>query len=183
MNSDDCDAPTDAIRADVPEDKPAFVERRRPGRLNYTNQALIALLRRPDGDVSKEDISPARGVIIGLKGDMAALDYANCGINDVIKHSLRLHPQLLVDRLRSHARVHAEFADAYDNREVTRSELDLADRLYAFANAVELGDHTIPDELDVRHKAFSCAAWLQDLHPIMQRAIAERDDARSARPG
>ena len=183
MNSSDRDGPTDAIRTDVPEDKPAFVERRRPGRLDYTNQALIALLRRPDGDVSQEDRTPATGVTIGLNGDMTALDYANCGINDVIKHSLKLHPQLLVDRLRSHACVHAEFADAYDDREVTRSELDLADRLHAFANAVELGDHTMPDELDVRHKAFSCAAWLQDLHPIMQNVIAERENARNTRRG
>ena len=112
---------------------------------------------------------------------MTALDYANCGINDVIKHSLKLHPQLLVDRLRSHARVHAEFADAYDDREVTRSELDLADRLHAFANAVELGDHTMPDQLDVRHKAFSCAAWLQDLHPIMQEVMIEQEDVHNAR--
>ena len=57
---------------------------------------------------------------------MAAIDYATCGINDVIAHSLKLHPQLLADRLRSHARVHAEFADAYCDREVTQTELDLA---------------------------------------------------------
>jgi len=35
----------------------------------------------------------------------------------------------------------------------------------------------------VRREAFSCAAWLQDLHPIMQEAIAKRDDARNAGPG
>ena len=29
------------------------------------------------------------------KGDMAAIDYATCGVNDVIAHSLKLHPQLL----------------------------------------------------------------------------------------
>ena len=34
---------------------------------------------------------------------MAAIDYATCGVNDVIAHSLNLHPQLLADRLRSHA--------------------------------------------------------------------------------
>ena len=35
--------------------------------VDYTYQALIALLRRPGGDVSKEDRgSPARGIIIGL---------------------------------------------------------------------------------------------------------------------
>ena len=114
---------------------------------------------------------------------MAALDYAACGISDVIMHSLKLHPLLLADRLRFHARVHAEFADAYDDRDVTRNELELADRLHAFANAVELGDHTMPDDCDVRREAFSCAAWLQDLHPIMQKVIAERDDARNARLG
>jgi hypothetical protein len=59
--------------------------------------------------------------------------------------------------------VHAEFADAYDNREVTRSELGLADRLHGFANAVDLGDFTIPDDFDVRSEAFGCAASLQDL--------------------
>jgi hypothetical protein len=79
--------------------------------------------------------------------------------------------------------VHAEFADAYGNREVTRSELCLADRLHRFANAVDLGDYAIPDDFDVRREAFSCAAWLQDLHPIMQDAIAEREDARNAGPG
>jgi hypothetical protein len=114
---------------------------------------------------------------------MAAIDYATCGVNDVIAHSLKLHPQLLADRLRFHARVHAEFADAYEDREVTRSELDLADRLHAFANAVELGDHTIPNDCDVCGEAFSCAAWLQDLHPIMQKVIAEREDAQNARLG
>jgi hypothetical protein len=90
---------------------------------------------------------------------------------------------MLVDCLRSHTRVHAEFADAYDDRDVTRSELGLADRLLAFANAVELGDHTMPDDRDVRREAFSCAAWLQDLHPIMQKAIAEREDEGKAGRG
>ena len=110
--------------------------------------------------------------------DMAAIDYTNCGINDVIAHSLKLHPQLLVDRLRAHAYVHAEFADAYEDQEVTRSEFGLADRLHGFANAVETGDYTIPDDFGVRREAFSCAAWLQGLHPIMQEAIVEQDDAR-----
>jgi hypothetical protein len=113
---------------------------------------------------------------------MAAIDYTSCGVNDVIAHSLKLHPQLLADRLRSHACVHAEFADGYDDHEVTRNELDLASRLHAFAKAVEFGDHTIPNDCDVRREAFSCAAWLQDLHPIMQKVIAERDDTRIA-PG
>jgi hypothetical protein len=113
---------------------------------------------------------------------MASIDYATCGTNDVIAHSLKLHPQLLSDRLRAHARVHVEFADAYNNDEVMRSELDLADRLRSFADAIELGDHTIPDDLDLRRKAFSCAAWLQDLHPIMQQVITEREDAGNARP-
>ena len=113
---------------------------------------------------------------------MTAIDYTNCGINDVIAHSLKVHPQLLVDRLRSHACVHAQFADAYEDREVTRSELGLADRLRGFANAVEIGDYTIPDDPDVRREAFSCAAGLQDLHPIVQKVIAEREVARNARP-
>jgi hypothetical protein len=117
------------------------------------------------------------------KDDMTAIDYANCGINNVIEHSLKLHPQLLVDRLRALARVHAQFADAYGDREVMRSELGLSDRLHGFANAVELGDYTIPDDFDVRREAFSCAAWLQELHPIMQDAIADRDDARTSCPG
>ena len=114
---------------------------------------------------------------------MTAIDYATCGIDDVIAHSLKLHPQLLVERLRSHAHVHAEFADAYGDREVTRSELALADRLEAIANAIELGDTVIPNDDDVRGEAFSCAAWLQDLHPIMQEMIAEREGARNARLG
>jgi hypothetical protein len=128
------------------------------------------------------------GHYLGLeKSDMAAIDYATCdyatcGINDVIAHSLRLHPQLLADRLRFHAQVHAQFADAYVDREVTRNELDLADRLYSFADATDLGDYTIPDEVDVRREAFSCAAGLQNLHPIMQKMIAAREDARNARP-
>ena len=111
---------------------------------------------------------------------MAAIDYTTCGVNDVIAHSLKLHPQLLADRVRSHARVHA---DAYDDREVTRNELNLADRLASFANAIGLGDYTIPDDLDVRCEAFGCAARLQDLHPIMQKVIAEREEARNACPG
>jgi hypothetical protein len=125
-----------------------------------------------------------RDHISGLKkGDMAAIDYATCDVSDVIAHSLKLHPQLLADRLRSHAQVHAEFADAYNDHEVTQTELDLADRLHAFANAVEVGNHRMPDDCDVRRAAFSCAAWLQNLHPIMQKAIGERDEARDPRPG
>jgi hypothetical protein len=112
---------------------------------------------------------------------MDAIDYATCGINDVIVHSLKLHPQPLADCLRSHALVHAEFADAYGDREVTQNELTLADRLHAFANAIELGNTVIPNDDDVRGEAFACAAWLQDLHPIMQKEIAEREDARNAR--
>jgi hypothetical protein len=113
---------------------------------------------------------------------MAAIDYATCGVADVIAYSLKLHPQLLADRLRFHARVHAQFADAYGNHEVTRNELDLADRLHSFAAAIDIGDYTITDDVDVRRKAFSCAAGLQNMHPIMQKVIAEREDARSARP-
>jgi hypothetical protein len=113
---------------------------------------------------------------------MTAINDATCGVNDVITHSLKLHPQLLADRLRFHARVHAQFADAYGNHEVTRNELDLADRLHSFADAIDLDDYTIPDDVDLRREAFSCAAWLQDLHPIMQKVIAEREDARNARP-
>ena len=105
---------------------------------------------------------------------MAAIDYATCGVNDVITHSLKLHPQLLADRLRFHARVHAQFADAYGDREVMQNELDLADR--------HIGDYTIPGDVDVRREAFSCAAGLQNMHPIMQGVIAAREDARNARP-
>ena len=112
---------------------------------------------------------------------MAAIDYATCGVNDVIAQSLKLHPRLLADCVRSHAGVHAEFADAYGDPEVTRNELGLADRLASFADAIDLGDYTIPDDPDVRREAFSCAARLQDLHPIMQKVIAEREDARMAR--
>ena len=113
---------------------------------------------------------------------MAAIDYTTCDVSDVIAHSLSRHPQLLADHLRLHAGVHAQFADAYNRREVTRNELNLADQLHSFASAIELGDHTIPDDVDVRREAFSCAAWLQDLHPIMEKVIAEREDARNVRP-
>ena len=113
---------------------------------------------------------------------MAAIDYAICSVNDVIAHSLRLHPQLLADRLRFHARVHAQFADAYGDREVTRNELDFADRLHSFAGAIDIGEYTISDDVEVRREAFSRAAGLQNMHPIMQKVIVEREDARSARP-
>ena len=113
---------------------------------------------------------------------MIAIDYATCGVSDVIAHSLKLHPQLLADRLRFHARVHAQFADAYGNHEVTRNELDFADRLHSFAAAIDIGDYAIPDDVEVRREVFSCAAGLQNMHPIMQGVIAAREDARSARP-
>jgi hypothetical protein len=113
---------------------------------------------------------------------MATIDYDTCGVNDVIAHSLKLHPQLLSDGLRFHARVHAEFADAYGDCEVTRNEIDFSDRLNAFADATDFGDYTIPDDVDVCREAFSCAAGLQNLHPIMQKEIAAREDARNARP-
>ena len=135
------------------------------------------------GSVARRE-RPRATIILGLKkGDMAAIDYATCSANDVITHSLKLHPQRLADCVRFYARVHAEFADAYDDREVTRNELDLADRLRSFADATDFGDHTIPDDVDVRREAFSCAARLQDLHPILQKVIAEREDAPKARPG
>jgi hypothetical protein len=112
---------------------------------------------------------------------MAAIDYATCGINDVIARSLKLHPQLVADCLRFHARARAEFADTYDDREVARNELDVADRLLCFARAIELGDCKIPDDFAVRREAFGCAARLQDLHPIMQEVIIEQEVARLAR--
>src|SRR3954471_14535996 len=114
---------------------------------------------------------------------MTAIDYTTCGVSDVIAHSLKLRPRLLADCIRSHAGVHAEFADAYGDPEVARNELGLADRLVSFADAIDLGDHTIPDDPDVRLEAFSCAARLQDLHPIMQKMIAGREDVRNGRPG
>jgi hypothetical protein len=117
------------------------------------------------------------------KGVMAAIDYATCGINDIIAHSLNSHPRLLADCLRLHARVHAEFADAYNDGEVMRNELDLAGRLHALAHAIEVGDHTLPDDSDVRRGAFSCAARLQDLHPFMQSLITEREQAQPGHPG
>jgi hypothetical protein len=113
---------------------------------------------------------------------MAAIDYATCGYSDVIAHSLKLHPRRLSDRLRFNARVHAQFADAYGDCEVTRNERDLADRLYAFANAIDLGDYTTPDNVNVCLEAFSCSAALQNLHPIMQNVIAGREAARNMRP-
>ena len=111
---------------------------------------------------------------------MAAIDYATCGVNDVITHSLKLHPQLLEDRLRFHARVHAQFADA-----IRRSGAERArprGPLHSFADAIDFGDYTIPDDVDVRREAFRCAAGLQNLHPTMQKVIAAREDARNARP-
>jgi hypothetical protein len=69
------------------------------------------------------------------------------------------------------------FADAYNNSEVMRNELDLAGRLHSFADAIELGDHMIPSNSDVRREAFSCAARLQGLHPIMQTLVARREQA------
>ena len=128
--------------------------------------------------------SIGHGRAFGLKkSDMAAIDYATYSVNDVITHSLKLHPQLLADCVRSHAGVHAEFAAAYGDPEVTRNELSLADRLASFADAIDLGDYTIPDDPDVRREAFSYAAWLQDLHPIMQKEVAEREGARNVPPG
>src|SRR3954468_8714789 len=113
---------------------------------------------------------------------MTAIDYTSCGVSDVIAHSLKLRPRSLAHCVRSHAGVHAEFADAYGDPEVMRNELDLAYRLASFADAIDLGDHTIPDDPDVLREAFSCAARLQDLHPIMQKVIAGGEDARNARP-
>ena len=60
-----------------------------------------------------------------------------------------------------------------------RNELDLAGRLHSFAVAIELGDHTIPGDFDVRREAFVCAGRLQVLHPIMQGLIAKREQAHA----
>ena len=113
---------------------------------------------------------------------MAAIDYANCSVNDVITYSLKQHPQLLADRLRFHARVHAQFADAYGDREVMRNESTSRTGCTPSPHATDFGDYTVPDDVDVRREAFSCAAGLQNLHPIMQEVIAAREDARNARP-
>ena len=106
---------------------------------------------------------------------MAFFDYDTSSVNEVIAHSLSLQPELLARSLRFHARVHTEFADAYGDADVLRTELDLAKRLHAFADAIELGNHTVPDELGVRCHASGCAARLQDLHPIVQNVIAKRE--------
>jgi hypothetical protein len=112
---------------------------------------------------------------------MAAIDYVTRGQRHN-QHSLKLHPQQLADRLRFHARGHAQFADA-----IRRSRSD-AERarprgpLHSFADAIDFGDYTIPDDVDVRREAFRCAAGLQNLHPTMQKVIAAREDARNARP-
>ena len=130
--------------------------------------------------------SGCESIILGpKKSDMAAIDYATCGMNDVIAHSLKLHPQLLADCLRSHARVHAEFADAYGDRQITRNELTVADRLHAFANAIELGDTMIPNDDDVRGEAFVrlCGVATRSApdHAIMQgRSSSEEMRGMSA---
>ena len=49
---------------DLTEDKPALIERRRRGRVRYTNRALIALLRGIGSETDRG--SPSRGIIIGL---------------------------------------------------------------------------------------------------------------------
>ena len=51
-------------------------------------------IKRPSAFEPRDpNIGRPRAVIYGLKkGDMAAIDYATCGINDVIAHSLKLHP-------------------------------------------------------------------------------------------
>ena len=62
MGGDNRDDPTE-----LSDDKPALIERRRPGRVRYTNQALIALLRGTSGESSETDKgSPTRGIIVGL---------------------------------------------------------------------------------------------------------------------
>jgi hypothetical protein len=57
---------------------PALVERRRAGRVDYANPALIELLRGPAGDATEHDfvvcpnedaesdLAPAKGVLIGV---------------------------------------------------------------------------------------------------------------------
>jgi hypothetical protein len=72
MSGGDHDGPADVTRADVSEGE-TLIERRRPGRKNYTNSALIRMLRHLAGLASEEDQGiPARGIIIGL-GISAAL--------------------------------------------------------------------------------------------------------------
>jgi hypothetical protein len=53
---------------------PPFTERRRPGRVKYTDRALIALLRDPTAEVvhdapeieDSDALAPTRGVLLGL---------------------------------------------------------------------------------------------------------------------
>ena len=60
--------------AEVVELKPDVTDRRRPGRVNYSNPALIALLRKPAADPAEREgvghlddaIAPARGIMIGV---------------------------------------------------------------------------------------------------------------------
>jgi hypothetical protein len=43
------------------------------------------------------------------------------------------------------------------------------------------GSGSVPVSVEGR-EAFSCAAGLQNMHPIMQEETAAREDARNARP-
>jgi hypothetical protein len=47
---------------------------------------------KPSREVGDGLVRPIPGL---RKGDMASIDYAACGINDVIELSLKLHPQLI----------------------------------------------------------------------------------------
>jgi hypothetical protein len=67
------DGPTVELPA-APREAPVIVERRRPGRIEHRNAALIALLRQPPPDsvddesleAANADLISARGILIGL---------------------------------------------------------------------------------------------------------------------
>lgn len=69
----------DIVRLTSGEQQSGTVDRRRPGRRNYDNPALIALLRSASkpvaaedapepqsGEWAEDDLSPARGVVVSL---------------------------------------------------------------------------------------------------------------------
>ena len=52
--------------------------------------------------------------------------------------------------------------------------------MHSFAAAIDLGDYTIPDDVDVRREVFNCAAGCKIC--TLQKVITAREDARNARP-
>lgn len=106
------------------------------------------------------------------------IDYNRCGMDDVIRRSLLLHPSLLADRMRDVARIHHAAACTFSGRDTEGGRIarQMQDTANDVANEITL-DIADPATwtFGARVMTFSAAARLQCLTPALTAGIAARE--------